>query len=156
MTNMTPLLKNLRQELTLQTRHRQLLEAQGRALLACDRARFCALQEEHMGLLRALQEQEETRASLMRDETGQPCTLSALLARATPRDRRALETLREGLGKTLAQVQALSARNRGLINNELKYIAFMLDLYVEAGRSAGAGYGLGGGVGRRLLLDRRA
>ena len=92
----------------------------------------------------------------MQDEMGQMCSLSALLTNVSPRDRRALETLRAALGKTLSQVQELSTRNRGLINNELKYIAFMLDLYVEAGRSAEAGYGIGGGMGRRLLLDRRA
>lgn len=156
MTNEQQLIKNLRQELAAQTRHCRLLEAQGRALLACDRERFCALQEEHAGLLAELQAQEEARAALLQDEAGQPCLLSALLARVTPRDRRALETLRGGLSKTLAQVQELSARNQRLIDNELKYIAFMLDLFVEAGRSAEAGYGMGSGMGRRLLLDRRA
>lgn len=59
------------------------------------------------------------------------------------------------LSKTVDQNRVLSARNEQLINNELKYIAFMLDLFVEAGRSAEAGYGVGSGVGR-LLLDRRA
>ena len=46
-------------------------------------------------------------------------------------------------------------RNQSLINNELNYIAFMLDLFVEAGRSAETGYGAGS-MGPRLLLDRRA
>jgi hypothetical protein len=155
MTHEQQLIQNLRQELTLQTQHRQLLETQGRALLACDRERFCTLQEEHMTLLIALQAQEAARTALLQDGAGQPCPLSALLENVTGRDRRVLETLRGGLSRTAAQIQELSVRNQSLINNELKYIAFMLDLFVEAGRSAENSYGAGN-MGRRLLLDRRA
>ena len=41
------ILKALRDELALQTRHLKLLESQQLALLACDRARFAALQEDY-------------------------------------------------------------------------------------------------------------
>lgn len=156
MTNEQRLIKNLRQELALQTRHRSLLEAQGRALLACDREHFCTLEEGHAAILVQLQGQEQERTALLCDAAGQPCTLSVFLEGVSPRGRRTLETLRDSLGKTLAQVRELSTRNQSLINNELKYIAFMLDLFVEAGRSADTAYGTKSGLGRRLLLDRRA
>ena len=154
MTNEQQLLKNLRQEWALQTRHCQLLEAEGRALLACDRERYIGLQAEHVALLAQIQAQAEAREALMQDVDGNPCTLSALLDQLSDRGRRLMEPLRDGLHRTLTKAQELSKRNEGLITNELKYIAFMLDLYVEAGRSAQASYG--GGYGRRLLLDRRA
>lgn len=155
MTDVQQLTLCLRQQWALQTRHCQLLEAQGRALLACDRARFCALQDDYALLLIDLEKQEGDRADLMRDADGNACTLSALMEEFPERARLRLTALRDGLRGTLEQAQDLSRRNQGLIQNELKYCAFMLDLFVEAGRSAELEFG-GGGLGRRLLLDRRA
>jgi len=47
-------------------------------------------------------------------------------------------------------------RNEMLIRNELNYLAFSLDLFVEAGRAAGQSYGGGAMLGARMGLDRRA
>ena len=152
------MLKVLRDELALQTRHCRLLEAQEQALLSCDRPRFAALQEEHARLLPALEAQDAARRAALTDETGRPLTLS-LLRELVP--ARSLGRLEGGLRQTLEQVQALTRRNKLLIQNELKCLAFTLDLFVEAGRCADRGYGpaAGSGQGRltgRLLLDRRA
>lgn len=155
MTDAQPLIQCLKQQSTLQMRHCQILEAQGRALLACDRPRFSALQDEYAQLLLQLQEQEKNRRALMQDEQGNPCTLTQLMENYPERSQKTLQTVRDGLRRNLDRAQELSRRNQGLIQNELKYFAFMLDLFVEAGRSAEAEYG-GGGLGRRLLLDRRA
>jgi hypothetical protein len=154
MKNEQQLIKSLRQELLLQTRHRQLLEAQGSALLACDRPRFCDLQNDYVALLALLQAHQDERQKLMQDGDGKPCSLSPLLDQVSARGRRSLEALREDLGRTLSSIREQSDRNQMLIQNELKYIAFLLDLFVEAGRSAEANYG--GVMRRRLLLDRRA
>lgn len=156
MTSEQKLIKNLRQELSLQSKHRQLLEAQGSALEACDRERFAAMQAAHADLLARLQALGQERMEMMCDEDGNACPLSTLLEHVSSRGRKTLEGLRATLGAVLAGNRDLSARNQKLIDNELKYIAFMLDLFVEAGRSAEAGYGAGSGIGRRLLLDRRA
>jgi hypothetical protein len=156
MTDAQQLIKVLRQQATLQTRHVQILEAQQRALIACDRKAFSALQEEHAGLLARLERQEAERRELMRDADGEPCSLSALMEGCSDRDRRTLETIREGLRRTLEKAQDLSRRNQKLIQNELDYLAFTLDLFVEAGRSADTAYGGCGQLGGRLLLDRRA
>lgn len=156
MTDAQQLTQCLRQQWTLQTQHCQLLEAQGRALLACDRPRFCALQEDYARLLLALEKQEAERTNLMRDAEGNPCALPALMEQFPERARLRLAALRDGLRGTLEQAQDLSRRNQRLIRNELDYMAFTLDLFVEAGRSADAAYGGLGAAGGRMLLDRRA
>ncbi len=75
----------LRDELALQTRHCKLLEAQEQALLACDRERFAALQDEHARMLAALEAQDAARRAALTDEEGQPLTLSALKDRCACR-----------------------------------------------------------------------
>jgi hypothetical protein len=152
------ILKALRDELTLQTRHRKLLEAQEQALLTCNRTRFATLQEEYVELLLLLEAQDTARKSVLIDDKGEPLTLSMLKEFLPPNRLRDLE---EGLRRTLEQVQTLTCRNQILIQNELKYLAFTLDLFVEAGRNADTGYGpqsrdRSGWQTGRLLLDRRA
>ena len=147
------ILKVLRDELALQTRHCRLLEAQEQALLACDRARFEALQEDHAKMLAALEAQDAARRAVLTDEAGEAMTLSALRETIPAKS---LRTLEDGLRRTLERVQTLTCRNRTLIKNELDYLAFTLDLFVEAGRSADTGYGGGARPLARLLLDRRA
>lgn len=149
-------IKVLREELALQTQHRKLLEAQEQALLACDRARFVALQVEHARMLGQLEAQDAACREALRDNAGSPVTLSALKATAPAGSLRALTALEDGLQGTLTQVQALTRRNKTLIQNELDYLAFTLDLFLEAGRCADAGYGGNGRMAGRLLLDRRA
>ena len=152
------ILKTLRDELALQTRHCKLLEAQEQALLTCDRTRFAALQEEHADMLPLLEAQDTARRSILIDDDGKPLPLSALKELIPPHAFRGLE---EGLRRTLERVQTLTCRNQVLIQNELKYLAFTLDLFMEAGRNADNGYGPnrhngGGRLTGRLLLDRRA
>ena len=154
-------LRVLRDELALQTRHRKLLEAQEQALLACDRIRFTNLQAEHAQMRAALESQDDARRAAMTDEAGAPLTLSALKERAPAAHRAKLDALGDMLRETLDRVQTLTRRNKTLITNELDYIAFTLDLFVEAGRSSDAGYGpqRGGDWARptgRLMPDRRA
>lgn len=147
------ILKVLRDELALQTRHCRLLEAQEQALLACDRHQFAALQEEHAQMLAALEAQDAARRAALTNEEGEALTLSALKETLPAKS---LRTLEDGLRRTLDRVQTLTRRNQMLIKNEMDYLAFTLDLFVEAGRSADNGYGGGGRLTGRLLLDRRA
>jgi len=156
MTDTKRILQVLRDELALQTRHRKLLEAQEQALLACDRERFAALQEEHCAMLAALEAQDDARRAALTDEAGAPLTLSALKEVLPDASLRGLPALEDELRRTLDRVQALTCSNQKLIQNELNYLAFTLDLFVEAGRTADNGYGGGGRLTGRLLLDRRA
>lgn len=156
MTDAKRILQVLRDELALQTRHRKLLEAQELALLSCDRARFAVLQEEHCGMLAALEAQDDARRAALVDEAGGPLTLSVLAELLPAASLRGLPALEDGLRQTLDRVQALTRSNRRLIENELNYLSFTLDLFVEAGRTADNGYGGGGRLTGRLMLDRRA
>ncbi len=154
-------LKMLRDELSLQTRHRKLLEAQEQALLACDRARFAGLQVEYAQMLAELEAQDDARKVAMIGEEGEPLTLSELKENVSLASRAKLDALGDMLRETLGRVQTLTRRNKTLITNELDYIAFTLDLFVEAGRSNDVGYGpqRGGDYTRltgRLMPDRRA
>lgn len=160
MTDIKPILRVLRDTLKLYTRHCRLLEAQEQALLLCNRERFTSLQTEHAHLLIDLEAQESVRRAAMTGEDGEPLTLSALKMAASTGQQRELETLEENLRSALDRISLLSCRNKLMIQNELEYFAFTLDLFVEAGRSADSGYGPGAGGGvrppARLLLDRRA
>ena len=160
-TQMKLILKVLRDELALQTRHVKLLESQQMALLVCDRVRFTALQDEYALVLVQLEAQEASRRAAMTDADGEPVLLSALKEQASERNQAVLQALEDNLRRVLEQVQSLTRRNQTLIQNELNYLAFSLDLFVEAGRSADNGYGQRGGHGggraaSLLLLDRRA
>ena len=160
--NIKQIIKVLRDELALQTRHLKLLESQQLALLACDRVRFTALQEEYALVLVQLEAQDTARRAAMTGEDGEPVTVSAVKAQCSERNESVLQTLEDSLRRTLDQVQLLTKRNGTLIQNELDYLAFSLDLFVEAGRSADNGYGTNriqsraGRAASLLLLDRRA
>ncbi len=160
--NIKHIIKVLRDELALQTRHLKLLESQQLALLACDRVRFTALQEEYTLVLVQLEAQDAARRAAMTGENGEPLVLSVLKAECIERNQSVLQTLEDSLRRTLDQVQLLTKRNQTLIQNELDYLAFSLDLFVEAGRSADNGYGANcvrsraGRAASLLLLDRRA
>lgn len=155
MRDTNQLARLLREELKLQTRHCKLLEAQQRALIACDRARFCVLQDEYTALLALLDGQAKKRQEMMRDEAGEPVTLSACMEGLSARQQATLAGIRDELKRTLERAQGLCGRNQRLIQNELNYIAFSLDLFVEAGRRADVNYG-GSRWGGRKLLDRCA
>jgi len=152
------LISILKQEQILRLRHCKLLEAQGRALLACDRARFGKLEPDHADLLVQMAAQETARQSALTDEDGEMQTLSAILEEMeeNSRARRTLTMLRDTLRETIERSRILMQRNEMLIRNELNYLAFSLDLFVEAGRAAGQSYGGGAILGPRLGLDRRA
>jgi hypothetical protein len=148
--------KILKDELALQTRHCKLLEAQQRALISCDRRRFTGMQEEYALMLTLLDSQEAMRNAAMEDDDGHVWSLSTLIEELPDKDRRPLDMLRNNLKRTTERNQALGQQNQKLIQNELEYIAFTLDLFVEAGRKAETDY-----TGRisgtaRMLLDRRA
>ena len=158
-TQIKLVLKALRDELALQTRHVKLLESQQIALLACDRVRFTALQDEYALVLVQLEAQDTARRAAMTGDDGEPILLSALKECASERNAATLQVLEDSLRRVLEQVQSLTRRNQTLIQNELNYLAFSLDLFVEAGRSADNGYGQRSGQGSRLsslMLDRRA
>ena len=161
-SNIKIILKVLRDELALQTRHLKLLESQQLALLACDRVRFTALQDDYAVVLVQLEAQDTARRAALAGEDGQPLTLSLLKDLCSERTRSVLQTLEDSLRRTLDQVQILTKRNQTLIQNELDYLAFSLDLFVEAGRSADNGYGANcvrnraGRAASLLMLDRRA
>ena len=150
------ILKVLRDDLALQTRHCKVLEAQELALLTCNRALFAQTQEQHAALVAKLEVQDAARRAALVDDDGQPLTLSGLKEIAPQGSLRGLGALEDGLKHILDQVQALTRRNRSLIQNELDYIAFSLDLFVEAGRTAGESYGGSKKMSSRLLMDRRA
>jgi hypothetical protein len=150
-------LKLLRDELDLQTRHMKLLEAQQTALLACDRPRFCEMKAEQDLMLRLLDAQQTAREAEMVDCNGNLLAITALLERTPEKQQRALGLVRDSLIKTIKRVQELTVQNKQLIENELEYIAFTLDLFVEAGRKATRNdYGGFGSLRGRMLLDRRA
>ena len=161
-SNIKQILKVLREELVLQTRHLKLLESQQLALLACDRVRFTALQDDYAVVLVQLEAQDTGRRAVLVGEDRQPLTLSLLKALCSERTQSILQTLEDSLRCTLDQVQLLTKRNQTLIQNELDYLAFSLDLFVEAGRSADNGYGANcvrnraGRAASLLMLDRRA
>ena len=155
MTDANQLTHLLREELHLQARHCKLLEAQQRALIACDRNRFCALQDEYARLLGQLDAQAQARQAVFQDEQGNAISLAALADLLSVRQQSALAPLRDRLKRMLERAQELCRGNRRLIENELNYIAFSLDLFVEAGRQADLKYG-GNRLGGRKLLDRRA
>ncbi len=160
--NIKQIIKVLRDELALQMRHWKLLESQQLALLACDRVRFAALQDDYALVLVQLEAQDTARRAAMTDEDGEPVTLSVLKKHCTERNQSVLQTLEDSLRRALDGVQLLTKRNQTLIQNELDYLAFSLDLFVEAGRSADNGYGANcvrsraGRAASLLLLDRRA
>jgi len=146
----------LRNELDLQTRHMKLLEAQQTALLACDRPRFCEMKAEQELMLQLLDAQQTAREAEMVDGNGNLLAISALLERTPEKQQRALGLVRDSLIKTINRVQELTLQNKQLIENELEYIAFTLDLFVEAGRKATkSDYGGFGSLRGRMLLDRR-
>jgi|SRR3569833_2470148 len=149
-------LKLLRDELDLQTRHQKLLEAQQNALLACDRPRFCGMQAEQNLMLQLLEAQKTAREAEMADQNGNLIAISALLERCPEKQQRGLMLVRDALIKTINRVHELTEQNKQLIENELEYIAFTLDLFVEAGRKARKDYGGFGSLRGRMLLDRCA
>ncbi len=156
MTDAQRLTRLLRDEIALQTQHCRLLEAQQRALADCDRPGFMGLQPEYAALVEQLKAQAEARGSLLCDAAGGETTVAALVEALPESQRPAPAALRDTLARTLARAQDLCRRNEALIHNELEYMAFTLDLFVEAGRRADINYGGGGRLGRRKLLDRRA
>jgi hypothetical protein len=151
-----PLTHLLREELALQTRHCRLLETQQAALMNCDRSRFAAVQQEYAALAERLKVQTEARLALMCDEDGHALPFSVLLEALPETDRKQIVRLRERVQGVLEHAQGLCRRNEKLIQNELRYIAFALELFVDAGRRADNGYGGRGLLARRRLLDRRA
>lgn len=156
MIDETQIAELLRSELAIQTRHCKILEAQERALLAGDRTRFIAIQQEYASLVERLKVQGDARITMLQDEDGQPVTLNALLDELPEADQKPLVDLRDRVHACLDRAQRLCQRNEKLITNELRYIAFALDLFVEAGRRADDSYGGRGRFARRRMLDRQA
>ena len=145
----------LRTELELQTRHKKLLETQQEALLACDRPRFCGMKAEQDLMLQLLDAQKTAREAELEEPNGNLLAISALMERCPEKQQRALGLVRDSLIKTINRVQELTEQNAQLIENELEYIAFTLDLFVEAGRKTKKDYGGFGSLRGRMLLDRR-
>ena len=156
MTEPKKILQTLRAELTLQTRHCRLLEAQEQALLLCDRAQFTSLQTAYVQLLPELEAQDAECRAVLQDDAGAALTLSALKDFVPAGSLPGLPALENSLRRVLDRVQTLTRRNLELIQNELDYLAFTLDLFVEAGRCTDNGYGGRGRQIGRLLLDRVA
>ena len=156
MNNVKHLLQTLRAEWSLHLKHVQLLQAQQTALLSCDRDEFCRLHTQHEALLAQIAAHTKVRDAALRDETGAPRPLSAWLVDAVGRTRQTLENLQNGLRETLRLAQTLTQRNAQLIENDLTFFAYMMDLYVDVARLSGDGYGGHAPAAGRLGLDRRA
>lgn len=149
-------LKLLRDELDVHTRHMKLLEAQQGALLACDRPRFCGMKAEQELMLQLLEAQKTAREHALTDAGGNLMAISALIERCPEKQRKGLWLVQDRLIQTVKRVKDLSSQNKRLIENEIEYIAFTLDLFVEAGRKQKNVYGGFGSLRSRMLLDRRA
>ena len=150
------IVKVLQDELTLQLAHRRLLSAQEKALIQCNRPRFCELQAEYVKLVADLERQQTMRESLLVDRLGMPCTFGDISAQLSDRARPIFDRLRTELAKTIQSIRQMTERNQRLIQNELDYITFTLDLFVDIGRNTSNKYYGFASTGGRMLLDRRA
>ena len=156
MNNIKLLLHTLRAEWSLHLRHVRLLQAQQAALLTCDRDEFCRLHAQHEELLAQMEAQGNARDEALRGPDGAPRPLSTWIAEAAGRTRQTLETLQGNLQGTLQQAQELARRNAVLLENEMAFFAYMMDLYVDAARISGDDYAGHAPAAGRLGLDRRA
>ena len=150
------LIKFLRSNIALQSRNCHLLEAEQKALMACNRPLFCELHARHNELLREMQQADFERKCLLTAENGSVGTIGQLLALLPARERRVAENLRDTLRKISEHAGALCLRNRMLIRNEVKYMSFMMDLFIETGRNEETKYSSYAAFRGRALLDRRA
>ena len=153
MTDSYKIIDTMRRELALQRRYLKLLDLQKTSLLACDRKKFTELQPEQETIVATLAANQDLRQKLFRMSDGQPVKLSDLLPTMPQRLRDAAVELREELKRVVADVTRISDENQTLIENELGYISFMMDSYVDASRKADKYAGLRSG--RRLMLDKR-
>ena len=106
-------------------------------------------------MLGQLEMQDQARRAALTTPDG-PVTIASIIKAAEGQSQRILSQLRGDLGRLLERVQALSHQNEQLLQNELDYIAFTLDLVVEAGRKGDSPYGGGVALAGRMGLDRRA
>jgi flagellar biosynthesis/type III secretory pathway chaperone len=145
-------LKLLIAELALQKRHRTMLREQTLALVASNRKKFVALQEEYIGLLGELEIQGKVRSAFFGSLTVEGAAAGWPLVEQTNARRVASD-----LKSVLADIRRINAHNRVLIGSQMKYIDFMLELLVKTHRK-GAMYGPQGlsSVNRGNMLINRA
>ena len=145
----------LRRELALQKRHLQLVKEQNSALIAGDRARFERLHRAYVRFVTELDAQCSDRTKTF------GCSMTPIILLFygwSGAERSAGVALATAVHQVLAEIQDVVNQNNTLIGNELRYIEFMLDTYIEAGRKTN-GYARQGLFPRRtehLLLNKCA
>ena len=139
-THITTLQRILQQELLLGQRLIELSEAESEAILANDIARLSALERELRQRLEEQESLETSRLLAVRDIAyalnleGLP-NLTALLPHLPPRERNLFVRLRAQILDTQARLDALTKRNRALLDNVLEYVRFSLAALTEAALS---------------------
>jgi len=121
----------LRSELQLQRRHYQILQEQHAALLVGDRQRFAVTQQMYSHFLADARRHADARALVLGPVK---VNLKDRMVAWTSRDRVAGIALIEAIRDLLDKIQTLGRSNAAMIENELRYGKFMLDLYMEATR----------------------
>jgi hypothetical protein len=147
------ILRHLAAEITLQRIHVKLLSAQRMALVQRDHEGFVGLQPEHGSCLADLSSQAEERRRLLRGRS-----MAAVFASWPEAEQTKAKALARQLRQLLKEARMLCAQNAAMINNELRYADFLLDIFVKAGRKR-IGYlpkGKGSACAVNLFLNQVA
>ncbi len=150
----TATLAMLKHELELQRKHVRCLRDQNSALISCNRAKFEQQQKSYVALLSELEAQESRRNKLLAGRS-----LGDGSQEWTSQQRTALLRVCEQIGSASVQARDLNSQNRLLIEGELRYMSFMLDVMLDTARKTGHSYEAHGGlatVQRSLLINRAA
>jgi hypothetical protein len=121
----------LRAELQLQRRHTQILQEQHQALLVGDRAWFAMTQRLYIQYLADAKRHADLRLKVLGPPT---VPLKKRMSGWSPRERTAGFALVDAIRALIENVRLLGRSNAAMIENELRYGKFMLDLYLEATR----------------------
>jgi hypothetical protein len=139
-THTANLLRILQQECLLLQRLVELSEAESEAILANDIARLSTLELELRQRLEEQEALETSRLLAVRDLAfalnleGLPA-FTTLLSCVSAREREILTRLRAQILDAQARLDALTKRNRALLNNVLEYVRFSLAALTEAALS---------------------
>src|SRR5579884_4237014 len=108
MNDSSAIINSLRNELSLQKRHVNLLRAQNAALIACDRTQFFALFEGYSEFLAEL----ETHASERNALRAGAESLAELTAGWPEEERQTLRKLSHDIQRALESARSISAQNQ--------------------------------------------
>lgn len=130
-TEIKSIIEILQKELTLQKRHIELLQTQHGALISCDRAAFAAAQKDYVRLLAEVKRHAAQRSLALGGNTP---PLKERIAAWPQRERAQGEALLVAIFTLIGRIKLVSLQNAAMIQNELRYGKFMLDLYIDAAR----------------------